>query len=37
MFHVINRGVGRLTIFDKDGDYEAFERVLIETLDSRPM
>ena len=26
-----------MTIFDKDGDYEAFERVLVETLECRPM
>jgi putative transposase len=27
-YHVLNRGNGRMTIFEKDGDYEAFERVL---------
>jgi len=28
VFHVLNRGVGRATIFDKDGDYAAFEKLL---------
>ena len=27
-FHVINRAVARLTLFEKQADYEAFERVL---------
>ena len=27
-FHVINRAVARLTLFEKQEDYEAFERVL---------
>lgn len=30
VFHVINRGVGRMTLFESDGDYAAFERVLAE-------
>ncbi len=37
IFHVLNRGVGRRTLFDKAGDYLAFERVLEETLRTRPM
>jgi hypothetical protein len=24
VFHVLNRGVGRMRLFEKDGDYEAF-------------
>jgi len=28
VFHVLNRGVGRRTLFDKDADYAALERVL---------
>ena len=28
VFHVLNRGVGRMLLFEKDGDYEAFEHVL---------
>jgi putative transposase len=36
-FHVLNRGVGRRNLFDKDGDYLAFEKVLEETLRTRPM
>jgi len=30
VYHMLNRGNGRLRIFHKDGDYEAFERVLGE-------
>jgi len=37
VFHVLNRGVGRLRLFDKDEDYSAFERVLEQTLAVRPM
>jgi len=31
VFHVLNRAVGRQTIFAKDGDYSAFLNVLEET------
>ncbi|HDY66056.1 MAG TPA: hypothetical protein ENH84_07495 [Phycisphaerae bacterium] len=31
VYHVLNRGVRRLGIFDKAGDYAAFEKVLTET------
>jgi len=37
VFHVLNRGVGRRTLFDKDGDFLAFEKVIQETLRTRPM
>jgi putative transposase len=37
VFHVLNRGVGRRNLFDKDSDFLAFERVLLETLRVRPM
>ena len=37
VFHVLNRGGGRLRLFGKNADYEAFERVLEETLAVRPM
>jgi putative transposase len=30
VYHVLNRANTRLPIFDKPGDYEAFERVLVE-------
>jgi putative transposase len=36
VFHVLNRGVGRGAIFEKHGDYLAFEKVLDETLRIRP-
>jgi putative transposase len=28
VYHVLNRAVGRATLFDKSGDYAAFEKVL---------
>lgn len=37
MFHVLNRGVARLQIFDRDEDYAAFERVVEETLRVAPI
>jgi len=37
VFHVLNRGVGRMRLFGKDGDYEAFERMVEKTLQTRPM
>jgi len=37
LFHVLNRGVGRMRLFLKDGDFEAFERVIQKTLQTRPM
>src|SRR5947209_19249679 len=36
VYHVLNRGNGRLRIFHKDGDYEAFERILGEALEHVP-
>src|SRR5919108_1505577 len=36
VYHVLNRAVARLPLFQKDGDYEAFERVLAEALDKHP-
>lgn len=30
VYHVLNRGVGRMTLFEKDGDFLAFERCLRE-------
>ena len=37
VFHVLNRGVGRMQLFDKAGDFQAFERVLEETCHDTPM
>ena len=37
VFHVLNRAVGRATIFDHAGDYQAFERCLREAHDWLPM
>jgi putative transposase len=36
VYHMLNRGNGRLRIFHKDGDYEAFERILGEALEHVP-
>ena len=36
IFHVMNRGNGRVTIFDDEDDFFAFERVLEEALGKRP-
>ena len=30
VYHVMNRGNGRATIFENDADYDAFGRVLVE-------
>jgi putative transposase len=36
VYHVLNRANGRLPIFQKDGDYAAFERILGEALEHVP-
>ena len=36
IYHVLNRGNARKTIFDKPADYEAFERVLAAGLERYP-
>ena len=37
VYHVLNRRVGRLTLFEKDADYAAFEKVLEEAQRKVPM
>ncbi|MFM7739596.1 MAG: transposase, partial [Planctomycetota bacterium] len=37
VYHVLNRGVGRMILFDADADYRAFLRVVGETLRLAPM
>ena len=37
VFHVLNRGVGRMRLFRKARDYEAFEEMVAKTLLSCPM
>ncbi len=37
IFHVLNRGVGRMRLFLTDDDFEAFERIIAQTLETRPM
>ena len=37
VYHVLNRAVARLPLFEKAGDYAAFLRVLSEALDECPM
>lgn len=36
IYHMLNRANRRATIFHKDGDYEAFERILVQALDRCP-
>ncbi len=37
VYHVLNRGVGRMRLFVTDADYAAWERVILETLALSPM
>jgi putative transposase len=37
VFHVLNRGVGRMQLFEKAADFQAFERVLEETCEETPI
>jgi putative transposase len=37
VYHALNRAVARLPLFEKDGDYEAFERVMAEAQAEHPM
>jgi|ERR1017187_8049423 putative transposase len=37
VYHVLNRGVGRSTLFEKATDYDAFVRVLAQAQDWQPM
>ena len=36
VFHVLNRAVARLPLFEKDGDYAAFETVMAEAMQKHP-
>ena len=36
-FHVLNRGVGRRGVFEKDEDFAAFERVMAYSLEAEPV
>ncbi len=33
IYHVLNRANARTSIFEKDGDYEAFERILADAIE----
>ncbi len=37
LFHVLNRGVARMQIFQDDHDYDAFHRVVEQTLRTTPV
>ena len=37
VFHVLSRGVGRMQLFEKAADHQAFEQVLRDNLDRSPM
>ena len=36
IYHALKRAVARLPLFQKDGDFEAFERVLALALKEQP-
>ena len=36
MYHVLNRSVGKMHLFGKDADFEAFQRVMIEAHPAAP-
>jgi len=36
VYHALNRAVARLPLFEKEGDYEAFERALEEAQQKHP-
>ena len=37
VFHALNRGVGRMRFFEKPQDYQAFEDMVAQTLEKRPL
>ena len=37
VYHVLNRAAGRATLFEKDGDYAAFEKVLRQAHEEVPL
>ena len=37
VYHILNRANGRMQIFRKDKDYEAFEKILIEAKQKQSM
>ena len=37
VYHSLNRAVARLPLFQKEGDYAAFERVLLEAIEEHPI
>jgi putative transposase len=37
VYHVLNRSVGRMRMFRKEADFEAFERVMLEAHARQPI
>jgi putative transposase len=37
VYHVLNRGVGRMHLFRNDADFAAFERVILESHERVPL
>ena len=37
VYHALNRAVAGLALFEKDGAYEAFERVLVLAMAKHPI
>jgi putative transposase len=36
VYHVLNRGNGRMRLFHKEADYQAFQRIMTEALEHVP-
>jgi putative transposase len=37
VYHVLNRGCGKMKLFSRDGDYAAFEKVMSQALERTPV
>lgn len=37
LFHVLNRGVGRMELFSRPADYQAFEQIVEKALQQCPL
>src|SRR5688572_25304551 len=37
VYHVLNRTVGRMKMFSREGDYRAFERIMLEAHENFPL
>jgi putative transposase len=37
IYHVLNRAAGKMRLFSKDADFEAFQQIMIEAVDRHPI